>query len=147
MKFWVLEVAEYLKRRPCMSISRRNLLKLAGVAGAAGAAGAAGVFPGMSSAQSLEQKDINIAVGGQALIYYLPLSIADVNGYFKDEGLNVKILDFAGGSRALQAVVGGSADIVSGAFEHTINLQSKGQEYSSFVQQGLTPMIVLAVSK
>ncbi|HLU79624.1 MAG TPA: ABC transporter substrate-binding protein [Burkholderiaceae bacterium] len=127
-----------------MSISRRNLLKLAGVAGAAGAAG---VFPGMASAQSLEKKDINIAVGGQALIYYLPLSIADANGYFKDEGLNVKILDFAGGSRALQAVVGGSADIVSGAFEHTINLQSKGQEYSSFVQQGLTPMIVLAVSK
>src|SRR5690606_22985331 len=108
----------YLKRRPCMSISRRNLLKLAGVAGAAGAAG---VFPGMASAQSLEKKDINIAVGGQALIYYLPLSIADANGYFKDEGLNVKILDFAGGSRALQAVVGGSADIVSGAFEHTIS--------------------------
>jgi len=124
-----------------MSISRRDLLKLAGVAGAAGA------MPGLARAQNLEKKDVSIAVGGQALIYYLPLSIAHGNGYFKDEGLNVKILDFAGGSRALQAVVGGSADVVSGAFEHTISLQSKGQEYSSFVQQGRTPMIVLAVSK
>lgn len=124
-----------------MSISRRGILKAAGVAGAAG------MLPVVARAQQLEKKDISIAVGGQALIYYLPLSIADANGYFKDEGLNVKILDFAGGSRALQAVVGGSADVVSGAFEHTISLQSKGQEYSSFVQQGLTPMIVLAVSK
>lgn len=125
-----------------MSISRRDLLKLAGVSGAAG------MLPALSRAASgPEKKDVSIAVGGQALIYYLPLSIAHFNGYFEEEGLNVKILDFAGGSRALQAVVGGSADVVSGAFEHTISLQSKGQEYCSVVQQGLTPMIVLAVSK
>src|SRR5690606_40478420 len=106
-----------------MSINRRDLLKLAGVAGAAG------VMPGLARAQNLEKKSVSIAVGGQALIYYLPLSIAAQNGYFKDEGLDVKILDFAGGSRALQAVVGGSADVVSGAVErseeHTSELQSR----------------------
>ena len=36
-----------------------------------------------------------------------------------------EITDFAGGARALQAVVGGSADVVSGAYEHTINMQSQ----------------------
>jgi NitT/TauT family transport system substrate-binding protein len=74
------------------------------------------------------------------------LSIANINGYFKDEGLDAKIIDFAGGSKALQAVVGGSADVVSGAFEHTISLQSKGQAYRAFAQQGRAPMIVLVVS-
>ena len=123
-----------------MSISRRELLKLAGVTAAVTAA------PGMARAQSLEKKEVTIAVGGQALIYYLPLSIADLKGYFKDEGLDAKVVDFAGGSKALQAVVGGSADVVSGAFEHTINLQSKGQMYRAFAQQGQAPMIVLAVS-
>src|SRR5690606_9090521 len=123
-----------------MSVSRRDLLKLAG------AAGAATVVPGAARAQALEKKEVLIAVGGQALIYYLPLSIANLNGYFKDEGLNAQIVDFAGGSKALQAVVGGSADVVSGAFEHTINLQSKGQMYRAFAQQGQAPMIVLAVS-
>src|SRR5690606_27184690 len=102
-----------------MSISRRDLLKLAGVAGAASA------LPGIARAQNLEKKDIGIAVGGQALIYYLPLSIADVNGYFRDEGLNVKIMDFAGGSRALQDEVGGSADVVAGTLVHTISMQSQ----------------------
>ncbi|RTZ44687.1 transporter substrate-binding domain-containing protein [Candidimonas sp. SYP-B2681] len=123
-----------------MSISRRDLLKLAGVAGAAS------VAPGIVQAQQLEKKDVVIAVGGQALIYYLPLSIANIKGYFKEEGLNAQIVDFAGGSKALQAVVGGSADVVSGAFEHTITLQSKGQAYRAFAQQGRAPMIVLVVS-
>ncbi|HEU0230067.1 MAG TPA: ABC transporter substrate-binding protein [Burkholderiaceae bacterium] len=123
-----------------MSISRRDLLKLAG------AAGAATVVPGISRAASAEKKDVIIAVGGQALIYYLPLSIARDLHYFKDEGLNVKVMDFAGGSKALQAVVGGSADVVSGAFEHTIFLQVKGQMYRTFAQQGRAPMMVLGVS-
>lgn len=123
-----------------MSLSRRDVLKWAGVAGAAT------VAPIFARAQGLEKKEVLVAVGGQALIYYLPLSIASLRGYFKDEGLDVKILDFAGGSKALQAVVGGSADVVSGAFEHTISLQSKGQMYRTFVQQGRAPMIVLGVS-
>lgn len=124
-----------------MQLSRRNMLRLVGAGGAALA------LPSMVRAQSAEKKEVTIAVGGQALIYYLPLSIAALRGYFDDEGLDVNIVDFAGGSRALQAVVGGSADIVSGAFEHTINLQSKGQFYRAFVQQGQAPAIVLAVSK
>jgi len=85
-------------------------------------------------------------VGGKALTYYLPLSIAERKGFFKDEGLDVTVADFAGGSKALQAVVGGSADVVSGAFEHNINLQSKGQFFRCFVLQGRAPMIAIAVS-
>src|SRR3546814_11151120 len=72
--------------------------------------------------------------------------MARMNAYFKDEGLDAKVVDFAGGSKALQAVVGGSADVVSGAFEHTIFLQAKGQMYRTFAQQGRAPMIVLGVS-
>jgi NitT/TauT family transport system substrate-binding protein len=43
-------------------------------------------------------------------------------------------------------VVGGSADIVSGAFEHTVNMQHKGQNMRAFVLQGRAPQIVLAVN-
>jgi NitT/TauT family transport system substrate-binding protein len=58
----------------------------------------------------------------------------------------VSIADFAGGARALQAVVGGSADVVSGAFEHTVNMQPKGQRLRAFVLQGRAPQIVLGVN-
>jgi NitT/TauT family transport system substrate-binding protein len=97
-------------------------------------------------AQNPEKSKVAIAVGGKAAFYYLPLTIAEQLGYFKAEGLDVTISDFAGGSRALQAVVGGSADVVSGAYEHTINLQAKGQIFRAFVLQGRAPQIAVGVS-
>lgn len=102
--------------------------------------------PAALRAQALERKSLTIAVGGKNLLYYLPLTIAEQLKYFEAEGLDVKIVDFAGGARALQAVVGGSAEVVSGAFEHTLNMQAKGQPMRAFVLQGRAPQIVLAVS-
>jgi NitT/TauT family transport system substrate-binding protein len=99
--------------------------------------------PRWAAAQTPEKTKVILAVGGKNLFYYLPLTIAEQLGYFKAEGLDVTIVDFAGGAKALQAVVGGSADVVSGAFEHTINMQFKGQPMRAFVLQGATPQIVL----
>jgi NitT/TauT family transport system substrate-binding protein len=112
----------------------------------AAAGGAALAFAAGTRAQTLEKSKVTIAVGGKNLLYYLPLSIAEELKYFKAEGLDVEIVDFAGGAKALQAVVGGSADVVSGAFEHTLNMQAKGQPMRAFVLQGRAPQIVLAVS-
>ncbi|HXX84507.1 MAG TPA: ABC transporter substrate-binding protein [Casimicrobiaceae bacterium] len=94
-----------------------------------------------------EKPKVGIAVGGKAAFYYLPLTIAERLGYFKDEGLEVEISDFEGGSKALQAVVGGSADVVSGAWENTIDQQPKGLQLQGFVLQGRYPMICLALAK
>ncbi len=102
--------------------------------------------PSLLRAQALEKARATIAVGGKNLLYYLPLTIAEQRGYFKDEGLDLTIVDFAGGARALQAVVGGSADVVSGAFEHTVNMQHKGQRMRAFALQGRAPQIVLGVN-
>lgn len=107
---------------------------------------AATTLPLLARAQPLEKSKVTIAVGGKNLFYYLPLTIAEQLGYFKAEGLDVTIVDFAGGARALQAVVGGSADVVSGAFEHTVNMQFKGQPMRAFVLQGLAPQIVLGIN-
>jgi NitT/TauT family transport system substrate-binding protein len=117
---------------------RRRLL-LAGTAVLAAA-------PRFVRAQALEKPKLTLAVGGKNLLYYLPLTIAEQRGYFKAEGLDVNIVDFAGGARALQALVGGSADVVSGAFEHTVNMQVKGQRLRAFVLQGRAPQIVLGVN-
>jgi NitT/TauT family transport system substrate-binding protein len=107
---------------------------------------AAMALPSLTRAQAPEKRKVTIAVGGKNLLYYLPLTIAEQLKYFEAEGLEVEIVDFAGGARALQAVVGGSADVVSGAFEHTLNMQAKGQPMRAFVLQGRAPQIVLAVS-
>ena len=120
-----------------MSLTRRRLIA---------AAASSVAVPALVRAQALDKPSVTIAVGGKNLLYYLPLTVAEQLGYFKAEGLDAKIVDFAGGSRALQAVVGGSADVVSGAFEHTVNMQFKGQRMRAFVLQGRAPQIVLGIN-
>jgi NitT/TauT family transport system substrate-binding protein len=68
----------------------------------------------------------SVAIAGRALITYLPFTLADRLGYFKDEGLTLHISDFKGGSQSIEALVGGSADLAIGAYEHTLILQPKG---------------------
>ena len=109
------------------------------------AAGLLAAVVSQSHAQ-LEKREVHIAVGGQNSFYYLPITIAERRGYFKDEGLSIKISDFAGGAVALRAVVGGSADVVSGAYEHTISLQSKKQYFQAFVAQGRLPQIAFGIA-
>ncbi|MBC5766594.1 ABC transporter substrate-binding protein [Ramlibacter albus] len=94
----------------------------------------------------LEKTKIALAVGGKGAFYYLPLTISEQLGYFRNEGLDVEISDFAGGARSLQALVGGSADVVAGAYEHTINMQSKNQFIQSIVLMGRAPQIAFGVS-
>ena len=108
----------------------------------------AGVAIALSAgAQAPEKKKITIAVGGKSLFYYLPLTVAERKGYFRDEGLEVEIPDFAGGAKALQALVGGSADMVSGAYEHTINMAAKKQPITAVVLQAKYSSIVLVLPK
>lgn len=123
-----------------LPINRRRFTVGAAVAAASVAC------PALRAQGKLEKSSLALAVGGKAAFYYLPLTIAEQLGYFKAEGLDVEISDFAGGARALQAVVGGSADVCSGAFEHTINLQSKNQFFQSFVLQGRAPQIAIGIS-
>ena len=75
-------------------MKRRSILS------AAGAGLSALALPSLVRAQALEKPKLTIAVGGKNLLYYLPLTIAETQGYFKDEGLDLTIADFAGGSRA-----------------------------------------------
>ncbi|MHB2167519.1 ABC transporter substrate-binding protein [Alsobacter sp. R-9] len=114
----------------------------------AAAALAALIATGASAlAQQLEKKDVKLGVGGKALLYYLPLTIAERKGYFKEQGLDVEISDFAGGAKSLQALVGGSADVVTGAYEHTIRMQAKGQDIRAVLELGRFPGIAVGIRK
>jgi NitT/TauT family transport system substrate-binding protein len=95
---------------------------------------------------ALEKPNVVLAVGGKTTLYYLPLTVAERLGYFKDEGLTVEIQDFPGGAKALQALIGGSADVVSGAYEHTIVMQTLAQKLQAFVLQGTNPGISFGVA-
>lgn len=91
--------------------------------------------------------NVTMAVGGKSLITYLPLTIADRLGYFKDAGLNVTISDFAGGAKSVEALVGGSADFVTAAYEHCLLLQPKGISLNSIALLTKSYGAVIALTK
>jgi NitT/TauT family transport system substrate-binding protein len=105
------------------------------------------MLSGAVQAQAPEKPDLTLGVGGKGLLYYLPLTLAEQLGYFKEQGLNVTINDFAGGAQSLQALVGGSIDVVAGAYEHTIRMQAKGQDIKAVLELGRFPGIVVGVKK
>ena len=89
---------------------------------------------------------VTVAVGGQGLLYHLPLALADSLGFFRAQGLEVVTRDFPAGARALQAVHDGAADVFSGAFEHTLRAHARGRPVRSLVLQGRAPQLALGVS-
>ena len=123
-----------------LSISRRTF------AGGCALTATSLILPALYAQSKLEKTKITISVDGKAAFGYLPLTISEQLGYFKAEGLNVEINDFIGGIGAVQAVVGGLADISSGAFENTINMQANNHMLKAFVLQGRAPPIAFGVS-
>ena len=110
-------------------------------------AGAGALIAAPAVARAQGRIAVTLGVGGKPVLYYLPLSIAERKGFLSGEGLDVTINDFGGGAKALQALVGGSVDVVTGAYEHTIRMQAKGQDIRAVLELGRFPAIVLAVRK
>lgn len=76
---------------------------------------------------------VRIGVGGQNQLVYLPATLAKQLGYFTEEGVSVELQEFSGGAKALEALMGGSVDVVSGFYDHTIQMAAEGKPLRAFV--------------
>ena len=118
-----------------MSPTRRGLLQ-----GAAGLAAA----PLLGAAEAARTA-VTITLGSY-LITYLPVLLASSLGYYRDQGLDVTVQNIqGGGGKAMQALLGGSTDIVAGYFDHTVEVRAQNQDVVSFALLSRYPGMVLAV--
>jgi NitT/TauT family transport system substrate-binding protein len=102
-----------------------------------------GLFALVSGAAAAK---VTIAVGGAGCLCYLPTVLAEQLGEYKKQGVDIELVNFKGGSQALTAVIGGSADVVSGYYDHCVNLAAKNQQLTAFVIYDRYPGLVLGVS-
>ena len=100
----------------------------------------------LTSGFAMAQSKVTIAVGGGSCLCYLPAVLAKQLGEYDKAGVAVELIDLKGGSDALRAVLGGSADVVSGYFDHCVELAAKKQALESFVVYDRYPGVVLVVS-
>src|SRR4051794_38435379 len=84
--------------------------------------------------------------GSLANMSYLPHSLAQQLGYYDSKGLNVSVEAVPGGTKAMQALLGGSTDVVVGFYDHTVRVSSQGQSVRAFVVLTRFPGNVVMVS-
>ncbi|MCL6637531.1 MAG: ABC transporter substrate-binding protein, partial [Alicyclobacillus sp.] len=116
-----------------------------GSASGKGGSNTAAAGPAAGS-QSSAPVHVKIMVGGISKIIYLPAELTARLGYFKDEGLDVELMDQSAGQTAEEALLAGQVDAVVGFYDHTIDLQSKGKVLESVVQFASMPGEFLMVS-
>jgi NitT/TauT family transport system substrate-binding protein len=107
---------------------------------------AAAVLGALALATGAAAAKVAIAIGGASCLCYLPTVLAEQLGEYKKNGLDIELINFKGGSQALTAVIGGSADVVSGYYDHCVNLAARNQNLQAFVVYDRYPGLVLGVS-
>ena len=118
-------------------IARRGL-----IAGATGLA-AQGALP--RAARAAPGK-VTIMVGGYEKQIYLPAKLAEALGYFKEQDLEVVLLNEEAGVDAENEMLAGAVQGVVGFYDHCVDLQTKGKAVMSVVQMSQAPGEVELVS-
>jgi NitT/TauT family transport system substrate-binding protein len=99
-----------------------------------------------STTPSLADDRVTIMVGGYEKQIYLPAKLTEALGYFKDEGLDVELLNEPAGVDAENEMLAGAVQAVVGFYDHCIDLQAKGKFVESVVQFSQAPGEVELVS-
>jgi NitT/TauT family transport system substrate-binding protein len=106
------------------------------------------VLTGCGSSPHPQTANVRIAVGGRAALDYIPVYLASSLGFFREEGLDVTLQDLAGGAKAMQSLLGGSSDVVAGAYDAAVGMTIKGQPIQAIaILERWPPMVVVATRR
>ena len=87
-----------------------------------------------------------MAVGGMEKQIYLPAKLTELLGHFKEQELDVEMINTRAGVEAENELIAGEVQAVVGFYDHTIDIQSKGKSIVSIVQLSRAPGEVELVS-
>ena len=108
---------------------------------------AAAAAPLARPALAQSRAKVRFAGGGIALYGYMPFFVCVGQDLFAKHGVEAEVAQFPGGSKAMQAVLGGSSDVACGYYEHTIQMAAKGAKLTAFVLQAKNSGLVLGSRK
>ena len=83
--------------------------------------------------------DVKIMVGGINKQIYIPNKLTEILGYFKEQNLNVTLIDEGSGQASEEEVIAGNVDGGSGSYSHVLELQPKGKFMTQVVQFQIAP--------
>jgi NitT/TauT family transport system substrate-binding protein len=79
-------------------------------------------------------------------VAFLPVRVAQTLGYYEQEGIAVETSEVAGGSKAMEALLGGSVDVAVGSMSDAVQLAAEGRNVRSFLVLYTRPSLALVVA-
>lgn len=67
-------------------------------------------------------------------------------GHFEKEGIDAEVNELASSSKAMEALLGGSVDVVAGGYDHAIRLAAEGRGTQSFMVLSVRSPLALVAS-
>jgi NitT/TauT family transport system substrate-binding protein len=101
----------------------------------------------LGAAQMSHAQPIRLMTGGAAKLIYLPVMLADHLGYFRKEGLDVRVLPAPAGIDTSTELVAGAIQGAVGYYDHTIGLQSRGMDVQSVIVLGQSAGLIELVNR
>src|SRR5438067_12134973 len=113
---------------PALAIIATLIVSACGGSATPGAPAAttAGAAATTAATQAAPAK-VSIMVGGLNKQIYLPNKLTEALGYFKEQNLEVDLIDEPSGKDTTVEVVSGNVDFGSGSYDHTIDIAAAGK--------------------
>ena len=87
-----------------------------------------------SAVASAAPASLTIMVGGLNKQIYLPNKLTEALGYFKEQNLDVTLIDEPSGKDSTTALIASEVEGASGSYDHTIDVQGLGKNLTEVVQ-------------
>jgi NitT/TauT family transport system substrate-binding protein len=104
------------------------------------------LFSGCRSAPHAEDRVTVVIASQPSAVPYLPHVVAQQLNLYEKAGIRVEVHILAGGTNAVQGLLGGSGEAVMGFFDHPMRLNSHGRKLKAFVAFTRYPQNVLIAS-
>lgn len=91
-------------------------------------------------------ESVRLGIAAQQSVTQVPVYLAAQLGYYDAEGVQVELAEFPGASKGLEALVGGSVDVLSGYYPQVLQLQRQGRDVQAFLPVFDSLFVAVAVS-
>lgn len=141
-----MESMNILIQRPRRGRGRRSRGAVLALAAALTMAVLAGCSTSSGSDASASMPSITLAIGSDTALPTLPLQIAVSNHLFTKYGVHVNVQVTGSGSKALDALLAGDAQLSADFYDHVLQLRAADKKLTSFVEMTSMPGYALVVT-
>lgn len=100
----------------------------------------------MASCGKSDTPKVRLGIAAQQSISQVPVYLAQQLGLYEANGLHVELAEFPGASKGLEALVGGSVDVLSGYYTQALQIRQQGRQMDAFLCIYDSLLIALAVA-